>query len=146
MKKWSDGFLSIWAMEHRPGTDFAKVGRLYGYFDRKDALLSFYVNAEARDKALAEAKKACQFISCGTSWDDVARRLKATWPERKTWDYPPVITTDLYWDCECLTDYINPQQLSDCKVCGAERDDQPQSRVNEVELMFPTSEMEAVNG
>jgi hypothetical protein len=43
-----------------------------------------------------------------------------------------IYTTPLYWDCECLEDYIHPKKENNCIYCGAEADFQPESRVNEV--------------
>jgi len=40
--------------------------------------------------------------------------------------------TDKYWDCECETNYIHHYTKESCPVCGARREDQPPSRVNEV--------------
>jgi hypothetical protein len=42
--------------------------------------------------------------------------------------------TEEFWDCECATDYIHPKTASKCSKCGAVREDQPDSRVNEVEV------------
>jgi len=44
-----------------------------------------------------------------------------------------IVTTNLYWDCECKDDYIKPAHQSSCNTCGAVKDDQPDSRINEVE-------------
>lgn len=41
-------------------------------------------------------------------------------------------TTDLYWDCECTEHFIHPKDCPKCKICGAVREDQPDSRVPEV--------------
>jgi len=41
-------------------------------------------------------------------------------------------TTDQYWDCECEKKYIHPKAQKMCTRCGVERDEQPDSRVNEV--------------
>lgn len=41
-------------------------------------------------------------------------------------------TTPKYWDCECLKDYIHPRSKPMCPVCCAYRDEQPDSRINEV--------------
>lgn len=42
-------------------------------------------------------------------------------------------TTTQYWDCECKEDYIRPREMDVCPICWAYREDQPDSRVNEVE-------------
>ena len=41
--------------------------------------------------------------------------------------------TSEYWDCECLKNYIHPNSVSCCGRCGALKEDQPDSRVEEVE-------------
>jgi hypothetical protein len=43
-------------------------------------------------------------------------------------------TTMEYWDCECDEDftYINPKKNMKCPRCGAERDESPDARINEV--------------
>lgn len=38
-----------------------------------------------------------------------------------------------FWDCECKDDFIHPKKQSLCDRCGAVADEQPDSRVNEVE-------------
>lgn len=43
-----------------------------------------------------------------------------------------VETTEEYWDCECATNFIHPKTVAECLRCGAQRDDQPDSRVSEV--------------
>lgn len=40
--------------------------------------------------------------------------------------------TDKFWDCECEKDYIHPCREDKCPICGAEREMQPDSHVNEV--------------
>jgi hypothetical protein len=42
-------------------------------------------------------------------------------------------TTPLYWDCECKTNFIHPKNKNKCKKCGAQKRNQPDSRLNEVE-------------
>ena len=37
-----------------------------------------------------------------------------------------------YWDCECEDDYIHPNSVKACGVCGSEQEDQPSSRADEV--------------
>lgn len=41
-------------------------------------------------------------------------------------------TTEDYWDCECEHHFIHSASVPQCKICGAERDSQPDSRVEEV--------------
>ena len=41
--------------------------------------------------------------------------------------------TDLYWDCECETDnYFNHVSDTKCFHCGAEQDEMPSSREEEI--------------
>ena len=42
------------------------------------------------------------------------------------------ITTRLYWDCECRENYIKAADVPMCEECGAFREDQPDSRINEM--------------
>ena len=41
-------------------------------------------------------------------------------------------TTLLFWDCECELDYIHSCMEDVCPVCKAERDEAPDTRVDEV--------------
>ena len=43
-------------------------------------------------------------------------------------------TTEDYWDCECPNNYIHPRSDEYCSRCDAREEDQPDSRVSEVEL------------
>jgi hypothetical protein len=38
-----------------------------------------------------------------------------------------------FWDCECAADYIHPKKQKNCKKCGTRSEDQPDSRVNEIQ-------------
>ena len=52
-------------------------------------------------------------------------------------EYPATsyfITTNLYWDCECDTDYHRPRNMDLCEYCGTCREDAPDSRINELEM------------
>ena len=49
-------------------------------------------------------------------------------------------TTDDYWDCECNEDYIHPKSQETCLKCGCVSDEQPDSLVNEVNLMLKKKE------
>lgn len=45
----------------------------------------------------------------------------------------PTLETDQhYWDCECEEEYIHPKTEKECPICGAEKDEQPDSRVEEL--------------
>jgi len=54
------------------------------------------------------------------------------------------ITTELFWDCDCDTDYIHTKNDSVCLICKAEQECAPDSLKDEVidylcELLgFPT--------
>jgi hypothetical protein len=41
-------------------------------------------------------------------------------------------TTEQYWDCECRENFIHPAAVNHCPRCDTYRDEQPDSRVNEV--------------
>lgn len=43
-----------------------------------------------------------------------------------------ILTTD-YWDCECESNFIHRKAESFCEVCKTFVEEQPDSRVNEVE-------------
>ena len=44
-----------------------------------------------------------------------------------------VVLTSQYWDCECEAEYIRFRcSQEECPICGAVREEQPDSRVNEV--------------
>jgi len=47
-----------------------------------------------------------------------------------------IITTPDFWDCECEEDFIHSSADEACPTCGARRDEQPDSRVNEVSEML----------
>ena len=50
-------------------------------------------------------------------------------------------TTSEYWDCQCSDKFIHPTSTQSCLVCGAKKEDQPDSRVNEIceeNLAFPS--------
>lgn len=44
-----------------------------------------------------------------------------------------IITTPLYWDCQCLNHFIHPATQTYCTVCGAEKDQSSDSVVKDVE-------------
>jgi hypothetical protein len=47
-------------------------------------------------------------------------------------------TTSEYWDCGCDDDYIHPANHFRCPICGVSREEQPDSKVEEViEKGFP---------
>jgi hypothetical protein len=50
--------------------------------------------------------------------------------------HPPVITTPLFWDCECDDNYIHPVNEVDCLFCGIKNEDAPDARLNEVIKML----------
>ena len=41
-------------------------------------------------------------------------------------------TTEDYWDCECLFNYIHKKEIKECPVCKCHQDDCPDSIVEEV--------------
>ena len=42
-----------------------------------------------------------------------------------------VITTEHFWDCNCVSDYIHPKTERTCSKCGAVHEDQPDSHIEE---------------
>jgi len=48
-----------------------------------------------------------------------------------------IVVTSLFWDCECDKDFIHSKRHEACPICGAVREDQPDSRANEVLLICP---------
>lgn len=47
------------------------------------------------------------------------------------------ITLNLaYWDCNCYKNYIQPISINKCPDCGAEQEDNPSSRDNEVKTFL----------
>ena len=50
---------------------------------------------------------------------------------------PKILTTPLFWDCNCETNYIHSSTEYHCALCGAiNNDEQPDSRIDEV-LLIP---------
>jgi hypothetical protein len=43
---------------------------------------------------------------------------------------------DNYWDCECEHDFIHTVEKNDCSVCRAIKEEQPNSRNNEIEILI----------
>ena len=43
------------------------------------------------------------------------------------------LTTPDFWDCECSEKFIHSRQVERCAHCGAHRDEQPDSRLFEVD-------------
>ena len=48
--------------------------------------------------------------------------------------------TDEFWDCECEKDYIRSKTEVNCSKCGAFRDEQPDSRQEEVSKLSGKSD------
>jgi len=53
-----------------------------------------------------------------------------------------VVTTDVFWDCDCDDDYIHDRGQTECEKCGANRDFAPDSIIDEVILMLLKEKME----
>jgi hypothetical protein len=56
--------------------------------------------------------------------------------QAKNEDKPNEETTPDYWDCECTTDYIHHKSVPSCDKCGCDKEDQPDSRVSEVDAIL----------
>jgi len=52
--------------------------------------------------------------------------------QKKEGDLMDIILNPNYWDCECESDYIHPNTDKKCNRCGALREEQPESRKDEV--------------
>lgn len=60
-------------------------------------------------------------------------RALTTWEGRTAHNLSKLCkTTDEYWDCNCMENYIQPKHSESCKECGAIKEAQPSSRINEV--------------
>ena len=44
-----------------------------------------------------------------------------------------ITTNKNFWDCECEIAYIHPKTTCTCTKCGANKEDQPDSRADELE-------------
>jgi len=53
-------------------------------------------------------------------------------------------TTSKYWDCECLDFYIRPAKQDKCDDCGTVREEQPDSRIEEV-IRFLKEELQGLD-
>ena len=47
-------------------------------------------------------------------------------------DTPYFITTYLYWDCECPTNYTRPVAMNMCENCGAFQNECPDSAISDI--------------
>ena len=46
-----------------------------------------------------------------------------------------IVLDENHWDCECDVRYIHPNKMLWCPYCRVRKQDQPQSRRNEVEML-----------
>lgn len=53
-------------------------------------------------------------------------------------------TTSEYWDCNCPENYIHPASHTWCHMCEADKEDCPDSRVDEVNKMLKTKGKETI--
>lgn len=51
----------------------------------------------------------------------------------KTVHDPSPRLSERYWDCECDEEYIHRNSIAECPVCGARRNEMPDSRQSEVD-------------
>jgi len=94
-------------------------------------------------------------ISVGSAWKDgggwqedpgESLSIKGMTYDAASLKDVPLLLTDMYWDCECKSNYIKPSDLDECPICDARREEQPDSRVNEViarNLPLPKAVMDA---
>lgn len=80
-----------------------------------------------------EDESYCKCMEC--DFEGAVKDFKETEQELfkgMTSDRSVVKTTEDYWDCDCERNFIHPKSCKSCPVCGAEKDEHPDSRVNEV--------------
>ena len=53
------------------------------------------------------------------------------------------LTVDSHWDCECETHYIHLKSETKCHKCGANSDEQPDSRADELAKAVACGEVAA---
>lgn len=46
---------------------------------------------------------------------------------------PEIKFSKTHWDCECDNDFFRPNSQTKCYKCGALKEEQPPSRLNEIE-------------
>lgn len=49
-----------------------------------------------------------------------------------------IYTTEHFWDCECKDNYMHPSIIMWCFKCGAKRNEQPDSHIEEVIALLKT--------
>ena len=77
------------------------------------------LNGRPEDFFIDEAKKSVHEILC-----DAAEALR---------DHGHgCVTTSLFWDCECRTNFRKEAELRSCPICGASKCEQPDSALCEV--------------
>lgn len=128
----------------------------FGDFDQARELAQLARESVARELRLAELeaevlalRRAADPISVleehdgpmsdsetGPSLQDDIEAMKA---KADPWSDPNTVTNPAYWDCNCEDDYIHSKLESFCQRCNANREDQPDSRVREVDDAFPRS-------
>ena len=47
-----------------------------------------------------------------------------------------IITTSMFWNCQCPDNFIHSKNQTRCERCGAEAKDRPDSRIDEVLQLF----------
>ncbi len=103
---------------------------------------------EVVDRALKEYMEEWQEVpenvsykaSIRNAWDRLRNQLAVKEESPVT----EVKTTSLFWDCECLYDYIKPSAQNLCTRCQSMKKNQPESRTKEV-ISFLYHEYERAN-
>lgn len=43
-----------------------------------------------------------------------------------------ITLSENHWDCECEKNYIHSVEVLHCPICGSDKEDQPNSRIEEM--------------
>lgn len=93
-------------------------------------------NSSRIDSPSADAKDAKRIVP---EYESSGDKKSPAWQALSETELSGSIQLDSrYWDCECAENYIHPHSDDCCAVCGATRDESPDSRVAEI-LYFETT-------
>lgn len=76
------------------------------------------------------AELQCHYAEVEQEKEELGQTIRDL--EKPKPDDRKIYTTRLYWDCNCETHYIQPRWQTECLDCGANKDDQPDSRLGEL--------------
>ena len=109
-------------------------GNLHKYKDKisgSDIYRTGYVPARHVNGLLswiADGRYPKYYPAYKFSREEISLILADVYESRDTAPY----TTTHYWDCECKENYIHKSYFKECKLCGALRDESPDSHLIEV--------------